>query len=369
MASVGIVSTTDALSATTESLKILSTTMAAPSDASDAKEHSTDIGQMAKLITVPNAITTIAPASFVQLNEASTTSLTTTIAESDDSNNKNNGSGSGISNSSETDNVSSNNESSMTAAITKTHASVDATKNNVQDDGSILMGSSVSDESNDGPTMKNGNANANAQRVSINDVTNGPTTTATATATDAIVNVEEATKSPAISSSTSANIIKVNDRSRVVSKDDIESIRGRALNLTSNEHQQSMPGSVIYVTAPPVPLPPSSAAAAATTEDKASHPTAAPVIPAIVKPKSAKAKSFRDDLSDVSMDNDGLDFQSSEHVAMMTTTTPTTRTTMTGMKTTTLTPLIHDSQCQSKVRFLNNLFLFVCTRINLICNE
>lgn len=334
MALVGIVSTTDVLSVTTESLKILSTTLATPTQASNVDEFSTDIGQMAKLITVPtNAITTIAPTSFVHSNEASTTSSATTIVESDDSNNKH----------IETD-------SSKTAANTKAHASVDATKNNVQDTGSILMGSSVSDDessSTDGPTMKN--ENANTQRiVSINDVTNGPTT-----ASDAIVDAkkEDATK-PAVSTSTSANIIKVNDRSRVVSKDDIESIRGRALNFSSNDHQQSMPGGVIYVTAPPLPSSSSSpSAAASVTIDEISR--SAPVIPVIVKPKSAKAKSFGDDLSDVSMDNDGPDFHSSEHVAIMTTTTTTTTTTtadMSEMKTTTLTPLIHYSQCQSKVR-------------------
>lgn len=318
------------------------------------EEHSTDIGQMAKLITVPNAITTTVPASFVQLNEASTTSLTTAIAESDDTNNKN----------TETDNVSS----SQTAEITKAHASVDATKNNVQDTGSILMGSSVSSDesSTDGPTMmKNGNANANAQRVSINDVTNGPTI-----APDAIVDVhddggdegEDATKSPTVSTSTSANIIKANDRSRVVSKDDIESIRGRALNFTSYQHQPVVPGGVIYVTAPPLPpsssspSPSPSAAAPNVTIDEI--PRTASVMPAIVKTKSGKAKSFGDDLSDVSMDNDGFDFHGSEHAAIMTTTTTTT-TTMAEMKTTTSTPLIHDSQCQSKVRFLNNLFHFL----------
>lgn len=315
-------------------------------------EYGTDIGQMAKLITAPNAITTTtpapAPASFVQVNEASPTSLTTTIAASvEDRHDKNNSSNS----SNETSNVSS----SKTAEIAKAPASIDATKNNVQDTGSILMDSPVSSDasSTDGPNMmKNGNANANAQRVSINDVTNGPTI-----ATDAIVE-EDATKSPAISTSTSANIIKVNDRSRVVSKDDIESIRGRALNFTSNEHQAAVPGGVIYVTAPPSPSSspsPSAAAEAAVTIDELSR-TASPAMPEIVKTKSGKAKSFGDDLSDVSMDNDGFDFHGSEQ--MMTTTTTTT-TTMAEMKTTTLTPLIHDSQCQSKVRFLNNLFHFL----------
>lgn len=329
--------TTDAIRVTTESSKILVT--------SDVDEYSTDVSQMAKLITVPNAITTIAPASFVQLNEASTTSLTTTIAESDDSN-SNDYSSSTTSASTEPDDAgSSNNDNGMTTTITKTDASVDGTKNNVQDAGSILMGSSVS---NDGPTMKNGNENANAQRVSINDVTNGPTI-----ATDAILlHVEEATKSPAITNSTSANTIKVNDRSRVVSKDDIESIRGRALNFTNDERRQSMAGGVIYVTAPPS-SPLTSAAAAI---DEASGTT--PDMPVLVKSKSAKAKSFNDDLSDVSLDNDGLDFHSKDH-----STTSTMTTTTNAMKTTTFTPSIQDAQCQSKVRFLNNLLFLVCTRL------
>lgn len=329
----GIAITTDAISITTES-------------SSDVDEYSTDVSQMAKLITVPNAITTIAPASFVQLNEASTTSLTTTIAESDDSNSKDFSSSTTSASTDPDDDGSSNNDNGMTTTITETDASVDGTKNNVQDAGSILMGSSVS---NDGPAMKNGNENANAQRVSINDVTNGPTI-----ATDAIlVHVEEATKSPAISNSTSANTIKVNDRSRVVSKDDIESIRGRALNFTNDERRQSMAGGVIYVTAPP-PSPLTSAAAAI---DEASGKT--PDMP-VLKSKSAKAKSFNDDLSDVSMDNDGLDSHSKDH-----STTSTMTTTTNAMKTTTFTPSTQDAQCQSKVRFLNNLLFLVCTRTKL----
>lgn len=114
-------------------------------------------------------------------------------------------------------------------------------------------------------------------------------------------------------SSTVGSVIKSSVRSRVVSKDDIESIRGRSLNLTNNERNHSTSG-VIYVTAPP-PL--------------------APVL-SMSMPKSAK--SFSDDLTDVSMDNDGMDFQSSEHFAQTTTSTTTSSS-------------VQDSECRSKVSF------------------
>lgn len=131
--------------------------------------------------------------------------------------------------------------------------------------------------------------------------------------TDAVTDSYESTESQTISSSTITSNNKAKDRSRVVSKDDIESIRGRALNLTNSERKQPTSSGVIYVTAPP----------------------SAPV-PSMSIPKSAK--TFSDDLSDVSMDNDSMDYQSSEHVAKTTTTT-------------TSTPSIPDSECQTEVRY------------------
>lgn len=91
------------------------------------------------------------------------------------------------------------------------------------------------------------------------------------------------------------------DRSRIVSKEDIESIRGRSLNLTVNEHKMSTTSGVIYVTAPPSPIASQSGLAV-----------------------SKSLKSFNDDLSDVSMDNDNMDFQSSEFVVKPPSTTVTT---------------------------------------------
>lgn len=270
-------STTTTTTTRAERLEILSTSTQ-PFDRNDEKEQPSNVGQMAKLITSMNIVTTIAPPSpsFVQLNETSTTSLTR-IADSNDS----------------------HNERSIDAAITKTDASVDGSKNNVQDTASILIEPFVGNESDDEPTMKN--ANANAQRVTINDVTNGSTMTTNV----AVTETQEPTKSDAISGSTSASIIKANDRSRVVSKDDIESIRGRALNLTSTERRQQSMSGAIYVTAP-----------------------------TLVMPKASK--TFSDDLSDVSMDNDGLDFKSGEH--------------MTAVPS---PPTPYDLECQSKVRYLN----------------
>lgn len=133
--------------------------------------------------------------------------------------------------------------------------------------------------------------------------------------TDAVTDSYESTESQTISSSTIASNNKAKDRSRVVSKDDIESIRGRALNLTNSERKQSTPGGVIYVTAPPPPP-----------------------VPSMSIPKSAK--TFSDDLSDVSMDNDSMDFQSSEHVGKTTTTSTTT-------------PSI--SECKAEVRYRQNM--------------
>lgn len=194
-------------------------------------------------------------------------------------------------------------------------ASVDPTKSNAQDSMSILMDSGINDDDNDdddgsgdvdGPTMKN----ANVKHDVTNSLTSQTTSMPLVTMTESEESVE--TKSVITNTSTKSSAISQpkageNDRSRVVSKTDIESTRGRALNITSNgmkmERQQT--SAFVFVT-----------------------------------PSSDQIKSmhtFGDDLSDVSMDGDGLnDFHSRSHVEQ--TTKPST-------------PLIHDSECQLKVRF------------------
>lgn len=156
------------------------------------------------------------------------------------------------------------------------------------------------------------NKNANTEHVSASDVTTMTTETIT----------ESHAKSEVVSSSTMASITKSNDRSRIVSKDDIESIRGRALNLSSVEHRQPASG-VIYVTAPPTPSMPK------------------------------MSKTFIDDLSDVSMDNDGMEVHSSEHIA----TTPSSKS-------------MHQPECTSKVSKINinavDFIAFLFSFINLI---
>lgn len=116
---------------------------------------------------------------------------------------------------------------------------------------------------------------------------------------------------------------KSTDRSRVVSKEDIESIRGRSLNWTNSDRKGAMTSGVIYVTAPPQSTVSSSA-----------------------KAVSKSLKAFNDDLSDVSMDNDNdnTDFQSSEIVAK-------TSTTIASV------PSIHGPMCKSKVRIEHSITL------------
>lgn len=100
------------------------------------------------------------------------------------------------------------------------------------------------------------------------------------------------------------------DRSRVISRDDIESIRGRALNITSADHhrilqqqpQQPYSG-IVYVTAP----------------------TTSAFLP-------RSSSSFHNDLSNVDIEDI---FPNSEHLAAVPTTTPA-----------------HDAGCQSKVRYI-----------------
>lgn len=209
---------------------------------------------MSKLVAPTIAITTTASPSFVQASEASTT-ISTTTADSND----------------ETI------EGSTTAALTKLSQSEYEAKDDVPE--RVLSDSSFGDDVED--------------EHRSHDIEPSQTT-------------EAATEIPADTKPSAIELIGKTDRIRVVSKDDIDLIRGRALNLTG----KSTTSGVIYVTAPPPALPKSS-------------------------------KSFSDDLSDVSMDNDGMDFHSSEHVM-----------------TTARTPPIHNSECQSKVCNLNNNFPF-----------
>lgn len=242
------VSTTDAIKATTEIIDLSTSTK--PSEQNDDEEILTTIGQTVKVINAVSATTT-------QSSVAKDAS--TTISYDED------------------------NDGSMVAS--KTEASVESASDET------MESSSESDE-----------------HETVNDVTNGPAVT-TEVVTES---TEHPIKSDTIEiSSTSTSIIKSNDRSRIVSKDDIESIRGRALNLSSTERKSSTSG-VIYVTAPPTPAPAIS--------------------------KSAKS-SFSDDLSDVSMDNESMDFHSSEHVA-----------------TTAQPSLMHNTECHSKVR---QTFIFI----------
>lgn len=281
----GAVSTTDAISVTTESMEMASASMTASPNPNDNEERHSTIDQMAKLLGDAQSMTT---STFDQINEVPTTTTPTTISESDD----------------ETD------ESTTIASIIK---------NTVQDVDHKLM------------TLSS----------DANSATNGETSYTT----QAPVDTQEETKSSIKSSMTNAHPMKVHDRSRVVSKNDIESIRGRALNLTGNERPQSMPGGVIYVTAPPQ----------STSFD-------APVNgPAMAMGKSAKAHIFSDDLSDVSMDSDGMDLHSSEHMAMikMLTTKASSMRPATPMTTTTSTPTIHDPLCQSKVSFSLNFSIYL----------
>ncbi|XP_031630800.1 putative epidermal cell surface receptor isoform X2 [Contarinia nasturtii] len=241
-------STTNSIKVTTESLELLSTPEKL-SDQNDEEESST-IAQMAKLRS------TIAPTTAPQLQ--STTEKSTTIVTTEDVN-------------------EDEEEGSTVTVFAKTEMPIGEQSNDSP---------TSNDDSKDETTIKN----TNAERVTANDVT---------TVTTEPVTVPQA-KSEFVSSSTTASITKPNERTRIVSKDDIESIRGRALNLSGVEHRQPASG-VIYVTAPPTQSMPKS------------------------------LKTFSDDLSDVSMDNDGMEVHSSEHIA------PTQTATLT-----------HEPECLSK---------------------
>lgn len=203
-------------------------------------------------------------------------------------------------------------------AITKNIeiASVDSTTSNAQDSTSILMDSGTSDDDNDddrngdvdGPTMKNVNVKHDVTNSLTSQTTSMPLVTVTESDESVQTKSVVITNTPTKSSAISQPMAVESDRSRVVSKNDIESIRGRALNITSTgmEMERQQTSAFVFVT------------------------------PSSVQPKSMHS-TFGDDLKDVSMDGDGLDeFHSRSHVEQ--TTKPST-------------PLIHDSECQSKVRF------------------
>lgn len=274
--------------------------MASSNSNDDDDEHST-IGQMAKLLTESNTMTS--SSTFDQASEVSTDIATAATSESD----------------------MANNESTTISTPSKSDTFLDATKNSLPDADRMRMSLSSDDKSQSGEiTIKN---------VKSMDANNGADSITTE---EAPVNIQEKAKSSVKSSTSSANPVRVSDRSRVVSKNDIESIRGRALNLTGSERRQSMPsaagGGLIYVTAPPHSPP---------FDASANGPT-------MIMPKSAKAKIFTDDLSDVSMENDGMDLHSSEHMAMVK--MMTTKASSMKATTTTAPPTDHDPQCKSKVR-------------------
>lgn len=232
----------------TENPEIFTTSLK-PSDKSDAEEEST-IGQTAKKI----ASTTVP----VSLSAQPSTSVTI-IGESDDANEENN---------------------STATSITSTIEIIDDSRIGMQNHDNASTVGDESDESYEESTLKN----AHIERTTVTGSTDGPTTTV-----DSIdeSDSEESTKESEIfSSSTSVSLVKPNDRIRGVSRDEIESTRGRALNLTSFERKPSTSG-VIYVTAPP----------------------------AVIISKTSKA--FGGDLSDVSMENDGMDIHSSEYGVTM----------------------------------------------------
>lgn len=167
--------------------------------------NSISLGKTTKLITSTNAITTISTASFIPLNEISTTSFTSITEQAS--------------------------ESSVALYFTKNwcicrHRIEEKSKRFERDEqhfnGSVGLTMMMN------RTMKN--ANANAKRVTINDVTNGHTMTTKCTCQNGSL---KQSKSNIISRSSRQvhGIIKANDRSRVVLKDDIESIRERAFEF------------------------------------------------------------------------------------------------------------------------------------------
>lgn len=155
----------------------------------------------------------------------------------------------------------------------------------MQEKRTILMDlGNVHSNNNDEPTIKD----VNVERETMIDATNSPSITT----------------EPSTSKSDEKNVKPNISRSRVVSKDVIESIRGRALNITNSGMERQQSSSFVYVT-----------------------PT---------MPVAKSMNAFSGDLSDVNMDDDE-DFGDFHGSARVTATTST--------------PLIHDSECQSKVGF------------------
>lgn len=210
----------------------------------DEEEHST-IAQMAKL-SASISTTTLAPSLMDKY-----TTIETSSSEINDE------------------------EQSTVATNTKTESSIDSIKNNINEE--------------------NIDVTTQSELSTVSDVTTVGVDTVTQEQTEAVI----------VSGVTSGNIAKPNDRSQVVSKDDIESIRGRAFNFNKTERKPQKSSGVIYVTAPSI-------------ESTSKH-----------------SISFNDDLSDVNMDNDDMDFHSSEHMATTTTTAQN--------------PLIHDSELKGSM--------------------
>lgn len=226
------------------------TTSFEASDQNDETEHST-IGQIEKLVTTANTVTTIAPLAPLPLVKHSTS--VTIIDEN------------------------SKDEEKDTISITDT--GMVGSRNHLKSSEKTLLDSIVgdesdeSDESDDESTLK-----SYIERATVDSLTT--TTIDSVTEADS---EDRTIESDSVDSSTSGIIVKPNVRSGIVSRDDIESIRGRALNFTASDRKPTK-SSIIYVTAPP----------------------------AVVKMSKSE-----DDLSDVSMDNDGMDVHSTEHRAMV----------------------------------------------------
>lgn len=151
-------------------------------------------------------------------------------------------------------------------------------RNNLKSSEKPLLDSIVGDESDESDeTDDESTLKSYIERVTVDSLTT--TTIDSVTEADS---EDQTIESDSVDSSTSG-FIKSNVRSGIVSRDDIESIRGRALNFTASDRKPTK-SSIIYVTAPP----------------------------AVVKMSKSE-----DDLSDVSMDNDGMDVHSTEHRAMV----------------------------------------------------
>lgn len=223
------------------------TTSFQASDQNDETEHST-IGQIEKLVTTANTVTTLAPLPLVKHS----TSVTI---------------------------VDENSKDAEKDTISIIDSGMVGSRNHLKSSEKTLLDSIVgdesdeSDESDDESTLK-----SYIEHVTVDSLTT--TTIDSVTEADS---EDRTIESDSVDSSTSGIIVKPNVRSGIVSRDDIESIRGRALNFTASDRKPTK-SSIIYVTAPP----------------------------AVVKMSKSE-----DDLSDVSMDNDGMDVHSTEHRAMV----------------------------------------------------